>query len=132
SLPRRPLPGDVSAAVPGALGPASGAPGTSAAAKGHAGSGDVTRLYVQPKRAGADAGSPDVYMATYGRIALGLERAHGALEWVVALPGRALAALAVEGGFVVCDDSGGVRWLDAESGRVLRFWQLARHRRITL
>ena len=116
-LPRRPLPGALDVPVPGAPAPASG---------------DVTRLYVRPARTSADAGTPDIYMATYGRIAFGLEREHGALEWVVALPGRALAALAIDDGFVVCDDSGGVRRLDAESGRVVRFWQLMRQHRITL
>jgi outer membrane protein assembly factor BamB len=131
SLPRRPLPGSVMGPLPdaavssspsnGALGPAIGA--------------DVTRLYVQPVPASsmaAASGAGDHYMATYGRIAFGLDRERGALEWVLALPGRALAALAIDGRFIVCDDSGGVRLLSSATGRVERFWQLARQRRITL
>jgi outer membrane protein assembly factor BamB len=118
TLPRRPLPAPAMGPLPDA-----------------AGSADVTRLYVQPAsipRAGDASEARGHYMATYGRIAFGLEREQGALAWVLALPGRALAAVAIDDGFIVCDDSGGVRVLSSATGRVQRFWQIARQRRITL
>jgi outer membrane protein assembly factor BamB len=39
-----------------------------------------------------------------------------------------LAAAAVSGGFLACDDAGGVRLLGAQTGRVERQWQLIRRR----
>lgn len=115
-LPRRPLPGPVQ------IGPMDvGAPGSAAPAA------EVTRLYVRPTHTPTYE-QKDVYMATYGRLVVGFERDGGALEWVAALPGRVLGAVAVAGGFVVCDDSGGVRLLVAQTGRVEREWQLARRR----
>jgi outer membrane protein assembly factor BamB len=111
SLPRRPLPEPIDA------GPLATTPGAA----------EPTRLVVEPQAA---AGS--IYMATFGRVAFGLEQEHGALVWVTALPGRALAAVAVTAGFLVCDESGSVRWLSERTGRVERSWQLVRQRRITL
>lgn len=131
ALPRRPLPGMVVGPLPDAAGSSSP---SGAGATGPAIGADVTRLYVQPATA-ATGGADDAgahYMATYGRIAFGLEREHGALAWVLALPGRALAAAPVAGGFVVCDDSGGVRVLSSATGRIRRFWQVVRQRRVTL
>jgi len=124
-LPRRPLPGAGGAAL-GPLGPAATEPASGAAIEA-----DVTRLYVRPTRAGS-ADASDRYVATYGRIAFGLERERGALEWVVALPGRALAAVAIGDDVIVCDDSGGVRALSSTTGRIQRLWQLERQRRVTL
>jgi outer membrane protein assembly factor BamB len=113
ALPRRPLPGAVLGPLPDA--------GT-----------DVTRLYVQPAPNTTHGGAGGAhYMATYGRIAFGLEREQGALAWVLALPGRALAALASEGRFIVCDDTGGVRALSSATGRVERLWQIVRQRSIS-
>jgi PQQ-like domain len=119
ALPRRPLPEPVRNGPADPLSPGAGARAE-----------DVTELYVDPTRAASDA--RDIYMATYGRIAFGLEREQGALAWVVALPGRALSAAAVTGGFAVCDDSGSVRLVAAQSGRVERQWQLVRERRVML
>jgi hypothetical protein len=116
TLPRRPLPSRVQS------GPESPARGRR---------DDVTRLYVRPTRT-PDSERDDVYMATYGRIAFGMDRQQGALGWVVALPARALAARAVESGFLVCDESGSVRLLEPRSGHVERQWQLVRQRRLTL
>jgi hypothetical protein len=90
---------------------------------------DVTRLYIDPT-SGTSAGR-DIYLATHGRVALGLERQRGTLEWVIALPGRVLAATVAPGGFVVCDASGGVRLIAGQTGHVERQWQLVRRRRIT-
>jgi hypothetical protein len=146
ALPRRPLPGNVQSSAIQSGAPLSGGPEQGAAASESpqssnlqtaslgksASSGDVTRLYAHPTRSGASDGTPDIYMATYGRLAFGVERARGTLEWVVALPGRALAATAVTGGFLVCDDAGGVRLLAPDTGRVARLWQIVRQRRITL
>jgi hypothetical protein len=132
ALPRRPLPGMGVGPLPDAAGRSSQ---SGAGAMGPAIGADVTRLYVQPATAAAPGGTDDAgahYMATYGRVAFGLEREQGALAWVLALPGRALAAAPVAGGFVVCDDSGGVRVLSSATGRVRRFWQVVRQRRVTL
>jgi outer membrane protein assembly factor BamB len=118
ALPRRPLPEPVRSTLASLSMPSAGARPE-----------DATRLYVDPTHAD---GEPALYMATYGRIALGLEREHGTLAWVLALPGRVLAAAAVSGGFAVCDDSGSVRLISAHSGRIERQWQLLRERRITL
>lgn len=135
ALPRRPLPGAVLGPLPdsGTFSAPVGAP----AALDGAIRADVTRLYVQPISTSADTGTAQRsggahYMATYGRIAFGLEREQGALAWVVALPGRALASVAAPGRFIVCDESGGVRVLSAATGQVERFWQLARQRRVAL
>jgi outer membrane protein assembly factor BamB len=111
ALPRRPLPGVV-------LGASEPEPVPR--------SGDVTRLYVRPR---AGTGPEDVYMATYGRIAFGLEREHGSLLWVVALQGRALAGALLPHGLLVCDDSGSLRLLGARSGDVTQKWQLVRRSR---
>jgi hypothetical protein len=119
ALPRRPLPEpvqngpvDVPVARPGARQP------------------EATRLYVDPTP--GPSGARDIYLATQGRIALGLERERGTLEWVIALPGRVLAATAAPGGFALCDASGGVRLIAGQTGHVERHWQLVRERRITL
>jgi outer membrane protein assembly factor BamB len=112
-VPRRPLPGVV-------LGPSEPEPPQPPA--------DVTRLYV-PTSAAAQPASGGTYMATYGRIALGLEREHGSLLWVVALQGRALAGALVPEGLLVCDDSGALRLLAARSGNVAQRWQLLRRPR---
>jgi outer membrane protein assembly factor BamB len=115
-LPRRPLPGPVQ------IGP------VDLIARGLAAPGEeVTRLYVRPTHTRTYE-QKDVYMATHGRIVVGLERDGGTLTWVAALPGRVLGAVAVSGGFLVCDESGGVRWLAAQTGRVERQWQLVRRR----
>ena len=98
-LPRRPLPGGGALAEPGSRSPAEGT--TLDLASGAAIGADVTRLYVEPIAARA-APASDRYVATYGHIAFGLEREQGALEWVVALPGRALAAVASGGELIVC------------------------------
>lgn len=103
---RRPLPGAVQAG-----------PGSVAEA-------DVTRLYVLPEPAGGG-----VYMATYGRVALGIDAARGALLWVLALPGRALAGAAGPGAFSVCDASGGLRRIGAGDGRGRGHARLAPPRR---
>lgn len=108
-LARRPLPGRMIHAGPDrVVGP----------------DADVTRLYVQPKAVegdGAPSLSGDVYLATYGRIALGIDARHGALSWVLALPGRALAGAALPGAFAVCDDTGVLRLLAAAGAR--QRWQ---------
>jgi hypothetical protein len=109
-LPRRPLPGESS---------------TPAAAS------EPARLYVHPERASEPA-ETDVYMVTYGRLSIGLTRERGSLAWVSAAAGRVLAAASVDGGFLVCDESGGVRWLSERSGHVAQKWQLTRRRRVTL
>jgi hypothetical protein len=123
SLPRRPLP------EPVRNGP--GEPSMPSAGKRPV---DATRVYIAPAARAASAGADarDIYMATYGRIAFGLEREHGTLQWVIALPGRVLSAAAVAGGFAVCDDSGSVRLLAAQTGHVERQWQLLRERRVAL
>jgi hypothetical protein len=115
-LPRRPLPGPVQAGPVDLIAPGFGAPAE-----------EVTRLYVRPTHTRTYEQN-DVYMATYGRIVVGFERDGGTLTWVAALPGRVLGAMALSGGFVVCDASGGVRLLAAQTGRVERQWQLARRR----
>ncbi|HTV21189.1 MAG TPA: hypothetical protein VMG12_21030 [Polyangiaceae bacterium] len=131
ALPRRPLPGVVQGALPssGASVTATGATPLDTTIDA-----DVTRLYVQPVAAHAEGTNraSDHYMATYGRVAFGLERERGALAWVVALPGRALASLAVDDRFIVCDDSGAVRVLASATGHTERSWQLTRQRRATL
>jgi len=113
ALPRRPLPGVV-------LGTSEPEPLPK--------SGDVTRLYVRPS-AGAEPEGDDLYMATYGRIAFGLEREHGSLSWVVALQGRALAGARLPRGLLVCDDSGALHLLGARNGDVAQKWQLVRRAR---
>lgn len=114
TLPRRPLPGVV-------LGASEPAPVPTSAG--------VTRLYVRPG-VGAEPAA-DIYMATYGRVAFGLEREHGSLLWVSALPGRALAGTPVPGGLLVCDDSGALRLLGERSGDVAQRWQLVRRERVS-
>lgn len=107
-LARRPLPGRVHVGPERVVGP----------------DADVTRLYVQPKALeanGAPPASGDVYLATHGRIALGIDARHGALSWVLALPGRALAAAPLPGAFAVCDDTGVLRRLEA--GGAQQSWQ---------
>lgn len=102
NLARRPLPGHLIHAGPERI------PGPVA---------DITRLYVQPtppEGDGARAASADVYLATYGRVALGVEARQGALSWVLALPGRALAAAPLSGAFAVCDETGTLRLLEAD------------------
>ena len=109
-LPRRPLPGESAT---------------------REASSEPARLYVHPERASEPA-ETDVYMVTYGRLSIGLTRELGSLVWVSAAPGRVLAAASVEGGFLVCDESGGVRLLAEGSGHVAQKWQLTRRRRVTL
>jgi hypothetical protein len=99
-LARRPLPGRVHAGPERVLGP----------------DADVTRLYVQPRAlegGGAPPTSGDIYLATYGRIAMGIDARQGALQWVLALPGRALAGAPLPGAFAVCDETGVLRVLEA-------------------
>jgi hypothetical protein len=115
ALPRRPLPEPVWS---GALDTALPKPGALPR--------DATRLYVDPTSARRAA--RDIYMATYGRVAIGLERDSGTLTWVIALPGRILAAAALAEGFALCDDGGSVRLIAAQTGRVERQWRLARER----
>src|SRR5690606_14456185 len=126
TLPRRPLPGLAS----GVAEPNASSPGLDVARQAAIGA-DVARLYVQPL---APKGTPaaEHYMASYGPVVLGFGRELGALVWVKALPGRALAAALIGDVLVVCDASGGVRALSSATGHVLRAWQLERQRRITL
>jgi outer membrane protein assembly factor BamB len=60
---------------------------------------------------------------------MGIDARHGALSWVLALPGRALAAAPLRGAFVVCDDSGVLRLLEASGARQRWQAQLAEPRR---
>lgn len=128
TLPRRPLPGPIQSGPvpPGLAVPAPVVPGSAATP---APPPEPARLVVHPTRRGAP-GASAIYMGTFGRVAFGLERENGALVWVTALPGRVLAAAPVAAGFVVCDDSGSVRWLAEGDGHVERSWQLARRRRV--
>ncbi|HWO10262.1 MAG TPA: PQQ-binding-like beta-propeller repeat protein [Polyangiaceae bacterium] len=114
ALPRRPLPGPL-------------ASGSEPPSPGH----DVTRLHVRPTRAASPAAG-DIYMASYGRIVLGLEREHGNLVWVAAVPGRVLAAENVGSGLLVCDESGGLRLFAAHTGGLVREWRLVQPPRQSL
>jgi hypothetical protein len=116
ALPRRPLPGRLQT-------------GPEPLVRGRR--EDVTRLYVRPTLT-SDPERDDIYMATFGRIAFGMDRQQGALVWVVVLPARALAARLVDAGLVVCDESGSVRLLAPHTGHVERQWLLIRQRRMTL
>lgn len=123
ALPARPLPGPIqSGPVPLAPEP------TGAAATGSPAASpppEPTRLVVWPAQ--GDAPAP-LYLGIFGRVAFGLEREQGALAWVNAMPGRVLDAAPVAGGFLVCDDSGHVSALAADTGRVERSWKLRRRR----
>jgi hypothetical protein len=111
ALPARPLPGQVE------LGAGSLAPSADP---------DVTRLFVHPR---PDASGPRPYLVTYGRLALGFEGSRGSLQWLLVLPGAILAAAAGADSFALCDASGVVRVLSADSARSLAQLRLGHSQR---
>ena len=106
-LPDRALPGAPRWMRPGA----DTTPRTSAAF-------DQVRLYARPTAAGPPAISGGRYVATYFRLAVGLDATSGAVVWVHAREASFLGGSAYEGGFALCDAKGVVTFLDAASGRV--------------
>ena len=79
---------------------------------------DQVRLYARPTSSGAPGISGGRYLATYFRIAVGLDATSGAVAWAHAHEAEILGGAAYEGGFALCDARGGVTFLDARSGRV--------------
>ncbi len=109
-LPRRPLPGRVA----------------SSPELAHPHDPTLTRLHVLR---GDTRDAAIIFMATFGRFAIGFDGATGALLWVQVLPGRALAGAVLDGGFALCDASGTVRIIAPRTGRVAARSALARARR---
>jgi outer membrane protein assembly factor BamB len=106
-LPDRELPG-----APRWMRPGSDTPLLAAAAH------DQVRLYARPTASGAAAVSGGRYVATYFRVAIGLDATSGAIAWAHAHEAEILGGAAYEGGFALCDAKGDVTFLDARSGRV--------------
>jgi outer membrane protein assembly factor BamB len=79
---------------------------------------DQVRLYARPTASGPIGISGGRYMATYFRIAVGLDAATGAVAWAHPHEASLLGGAAYEGGFALCDARGVVTFLDARSGRV--------------
>jgi hypothetical protein len=102
-LPWRPLPGRVRA-------------GASAGEKPGA---EEARLYVWPD----EDTDTDSYVVSQGRVAMGFERARGALLWVRVFPGLILGGAALPDAFALCDETGVLTWLgsrDADARQPLR------------
>jgi outer membrane protein assembly factor BamB len=106
-LPDRELPG-----APRWMRPGSDTPLLAAAAH------DQVRLYARPTASGAAAVSGGRYVATYFRVAIGLDATSGAIAWAHAHDAEILGGSAYEGGFALCDAKGSVTFLDARDGRV--------------
>lgn len=87
---------------------------------------DTIRLYARPRARGPIAFEGGRYLATYKRLALGLETAAGKTRWVHSHASDMLGGAAFPGGFAVCDASGHVDFLDAESGAVVARGSLGR------
>jgi outer membrane protein assembly factor BamB len=79
---------------------------------------DKIRLYAHPAGRGPAAIDGGRYVATYYRIALGLDAATGATAWAHAHSAAFLGGAAYASGFALCDESGEVTFLDASTGGV--------------
>lgn len=79
---------------------------------------DKVRLYARPTATGPSGIEGGRFVATYFRIALGLDAATGALAWVHANDADFLGGAAYHGGFALCDASGVVTFLDGGTGGV--------------
>ena len=79
---------------------------------------DQVRLYARPTASGPIGISGGRYVATYFRLAVGLDAATGAVAWAHAHDSGLLGGAAYAGGFALCDAKGVVTFLDARSGHV--------------
>jgi outer membrane protein assembly factor BamB len=79
---------------------------------------DSARLYARPTAAGAPGIVGGRYVATYLRLAVGLDATSGAVAWAHAHDAGFLGGAAYEGGFALCDAKGVVTFLDARAGGV--------------
>lgn len=79
---------------------------------------DQVRLYARPTAAGPIGISGSRYVATYFRLAIGLDAASGAIAWAHAHDAEILGGAAYDGGFALCDARGAVTFLDARGGHV--------------
>jgi outer membrane protein assembly factor BamB len=78
---------------------------------------DKVRLWARPASAdGPIAYDSNRFYATYFRIVMGFEVDKKALAWVVNRPNDVIGAAAGGGSIVVCDESGAVLTLDAQTG----------------
>src|SRR5262249_72029 len=80
---------------------------------------DKIRLYARATAAGAPAIDGGRYVATYLRIAVGLQAPSGRVAWASAVTDDVLGGAAYSGGFALCDASGKVTLLDAATGGVV-------------
>lgn len=82
------------------------------------GAHDKVGLYARPAASGAAAIEGGRFAATYYKIAAGFDAQQGRLGWAYAHDAEFLAGGAYAGGFVLCDASGKVVFLDAKNGGV--------------
>lgn len=76
---------------------------------------DRVHLYARPTTSGAPSVESQRFVATYFRIALGLDATNGALQWVRTVPADIVGGDGARGGFALCDVSGTV-WLIGAAG----------------
>lgn len=105
TLPNRELPGD-----PSWLGPSGVGKVTSTES-------DVNRLYGKPVWRGDALGfAGDRYYGTYRRFVMGLEATTGGLAWVRRTEADSLGGAAYDGGVVLCEGTGAVRFYEGSTG----------------
>jgi outer membrane protein assembly factor BamB len=87
---------------------------------------DTHHLYARPIARGAVGLEGNRYLATYLRLAVGLNARSGAIVWAHTHAADLLGGAAFPGGFALCDATGHVDFLDAESGAVVARASLGR------
>ncbi|MDZ4064876.1 MAG: PQQ-binding-like beta-propeller repeat protein, partial [Coriobacteriia bacterium] len=105
TLPNRELPGDPSWLGSGGVGKL-----TSSAS-------DTNRVYGKPVLKGEALGfDGDRYYATYRRFVMGLDATTGGLAWVRRVEADSLGGAAYDGGVVLCERTGTVRFYEGLTG----------------
>jgi outer membrane protein assembly factor BamB len=87
---------------------------------------DKARLYARPRARGAAGIEDGRFAATYYRAAFGFDVSSGALVWAHLNDADFLGGAACRAGFALCDASGSIAFLDAETGGVARRVSLGR------
>jgi outer membrane protein assembly factor BamB len=80
---------------------------------------DSVRYYARPRK-----NAIDHYGFGYYHVVMGLSADDGATRWVHHAPHPYVGGWAGEQAYAMCDVSGAIRWLDADTGRVLHTEQL--------
>lgn len=84
----------------------------------HADARDKIRVHARPTSVGPLDIEGRSFVATYYQLAIGLDKESGATLWARTMPHEILGGAAFVGGVALCDASGGVTFLDQETGAI--------------